>query len=144
MGRRTPVMNGTLVLDSDGLAKLAAGDQTAIGHLRNAHARRSRVIVSSITLTEVLRGGRRDALVHRVLNGCVTVPVSEDLGRGAGELLGRTGLDGHRCAIDAVVAATALAQPGPVYLLTSDPKDLETLTEQPGAPRHEQVTVLRV
>jgi hypothetical protein len=36
-------------------------------------------------------------------------------------------------AIDAMVAATALSEPRPVLILTSDPKDLRALTQgEPG------------
>lgn len=34
------------------------------------------------------------------------------------------GLHGHKNALDALVAATALASPAPVTVLTSDPEDL--------------------
>jgi hypothetical protein len=37
----------------------------------------------------------------------------------------------------------ALDQPRPVMLLTSDPKDLGRLTEEPGRPRAERVKVVR-
>ena len=47
-------MGGTLVLDSEGLSKLAAGDARARAYLETALARRARVVVSAITLTEVL------------------------------------------------------------------------------------------
>jgi predicted nucleic acid-binding protein len=85
------------------------------------------VLISAITLTEVLRGGPRDARMHRVLARINVVPVSAEIARRAGELLGATGLSGHRCAIDAVVAATALEVGRPVVLLTSDPDDLSRL-----------------
>ena len=39
----------------------------------------------------------------------------------------RSGLHGHRHAIDAMLSATALATPGPVTVLTSDPEDIATL-----------------
>jgi predicted nucleic acid-binding protein len=100
--------------------------------------------VSAITLTEVLRGGRRDAAVHRVLSRITVVPVSRELARHAGELLGATGLAGHRCAIDAVVAATALALERPVVLLTSDPDDLTRLVEEPERPKMQRVAVIHV
>jgi hypothetical protein len=41
-------------------------------------------------------------------------------------LLGSTGLSG--ATVDAVVAATALRQTGPVLLVTSDPSDMAALT----------------
>jgi predicted nucleic acid-binding protein len=65
--------------------------------------------------------------MHRVLARINVVPVSAEIARRAGELLGATGLSGHRCAIDAVVAATALEVGRPVVLLTSDPDDLSRL-----------------
>jgi hypothetical protein len=36
-------------------------------------------------------------------------------------------LHGHTYALDAIVAATALASPAPMTILTSDPEDLLTL-----------------
>lgn len=142
-GRRVAV-GGTLVLDSEGLSKLAAGDPRARAHLEAAVARRARVAVSAITLTEVLRGGPRDAAVHRVLSRITVVPVSPETARHAGELLGATGLSGHRCAIDAVVAATALELERPTVLLTSDPDDLSRLVEEPSRPKAQRVAVSHV
>ena len=137
-------MGGTLVLDSEGLSKLAGGDVRARAHLETALTRRARVVVSAITLTEVLRGGPRDVPVHWVLSRITIVPVSPGIGRRAGELLGVTGLSGHRCAIDAVVAATALERERPVVLLTSDPDDLGRLADEPERPKAQRVTVIHV
>lgn len=135
---------GALVMDSDGLSKLASGDLRARVEFEAARAEQARVVVSAITLTEVLRGGARDASVHRVLSRVDVVPVSPQLGRQAGELLGAAGLSGHRCAIDAVVAATALALERPVRVLTSDPDELRQLVEEPGVAKPERVVVIRV
>lgn len=82
--------------------------------------------------------------MHRVLGRLTVVAIDEPQGRAAGELLGRTGLSGHRSALDALLAVIALDQPRPVVLLTSDPKDLARLTEEPGRPRPERVEVVRV
>jgi predicted nucleic acid-binding protein len=100
--------------------------------------------VSAITLTEALRGGPRDAAVHRVLSRITVVPVTAAIARSAGELLGTTRLSGHRCAIDAVVAVTALAMERPVVLLTSDPDDVNKLVEEPGRPRVQRIAVVHV
>jgi predicted nucleic acid-binding protein len=132
------------VLDSEGLVKLASGDSRARAFLTAARERGARVIVSAVTLTEVLRGGPRDAAVHHVLSRIVVQPVSPELGRQAGELLGMAGLSGHRCAIDAVVAATALALPRPLVLLTSDPDDLTKLVEEPDRLKEERIAVIHV
>ena len=137
-------MGGTLVLDAEGLSKLAAGDARARAYLKTALARRARVVVSAITLTELLRGGPRDAPVHRVLSRLTVVPVSPEIGRHAGELLGIAGLSGQRCAIDAVVAAIALEGERPVVLLTSDPDDLGRLVEEPGRPKAQRISVMHV
>jgi len=135
-------VGGTLVLDSEGLSKLATGDPRARANLDVARSRRARLAVSAITLTEVLRGGPRDAAVHRVLSRITIVPVSAEIARRAGELLGSTGLSGHRCAIDAVVAATALGLERPVVLLTSDLGDLSRLVEEPEGPKAQRITVI--
>lgn len=137
-------MGGTLVLDSEGLSKLAAGDARARAHLDAALARRARVVVSAITLTELLRGGRRDAAVHRLLSRITVIPVSPEIARRAGELLGTIGFPGQRCTIDAVVAATALELERPVVLLTSDPDDLSRLVEEPGRPKAQRIAVIHV
>lgn len=144
MARRVAGSGGTLVLDSDGLVKLAVGDARARAFLQTARERGARVAVSAVTLTEVLRGGPRDACVHRVLSRIVVLPVSPELGRQAGELLGASGLTGHRCALDAVVAATALGLPRPLVLLTSDPDDLARLVDEPDRPKGQRIAVVHV
>jgi predicted nucleic acid-binding protein len=135
---------GALVLDAEGLSKLAAGDARTRGYLDSARNRGARVAVSTITLTEALRGGPRDTAVHRVLSRITVIVVTEAIARRAGELLGTTGLSGHRCAIDAVVAATALDMERPAILLTSDPDDLNKLVEEPGRSKAQRVVVVRV
>ena len=144
MARQRVAAGGTAVLDSEGLSKLAAGDARVRGYLDSVRARRARVAVSAITLTETLRGGPRDAALRRVLSRITVVPVTAQIARQAGELLGATGLCGHRCAIDAVVAATALGLERPIVLLTSDPDDMNRLIEEPDRPKAERIVVVRV
>jgi predicted nucleic acid-binding protein len=142
-GRRV-VAGGTLVLDSEGLSKLAAGDLRTRAHLDTARARNAGVAVSAIALTEVLRGRSRDAAIHRVLSRITVVPVTAEISRRAGELLGTTGLSGRSCAIAAVVAATALDLERPVILLTSAPDDLSRLSEEPGRPKAQRIAIVHV
>jgi predicted nucleic acid-binding protein len=137
-------IGGTLVLDAEGLVKLASGHPSALSRTKVAYARDAAVVTASTTLTEVLRGGPRDAPLHRILRSVKIVAIDAERARAAGELLGRTGLSGHRCALDAILAQVALAQPRPVVLLTSDINDLTRLTEEPGRPRQERVTVVRL
>ncbi|QER85493.1 type II toxin-antitoxin system VapC family toxin [Streptomyces tendae] len=61
------------------------------------------------------------------LSRLVVEPVSEPIARQAATLLAEAGLHGHKYAIDAMLCATALAAPGPVTVLTSDPDDLTAL-----------------
>jgi predicted nucleic acid-binding protein len=85
----------------------------------------AQVHVSSVTLAEVLRGHPRDARFHSLLAGVDKDPVTPELGRAAGELLGRTGKDD---TVDAVVAVSAHRAGVRVCLLTGDPVDLLALT----------------
>jgi predicted nucleic acid-binding protein len=146
MGRRVGLVpsSGTLMLDSEGVAKAARGDRIAQRSVEQALTRGMSVVVSAITLTEVLRDRPQDAPIHRLLSKVTQLPVTSEIARKAGGLLGGTGLDGHRCAIDAVVAATALAQPRPVILLTSDPGDLSKLVEEPERDKRERIHVFTV
>jgi predicted nucleic acid-binding protein len=137
-------VGGTLVLDAEGLTKLAADHPAAYARIKAARGRRSTMVTAASTLAEVLRGGPTDARMHRVLNRITVIPIEKQQGRAAGELLGRTGLSGHRCALDALLAVVALAQPRPVVVLTSDADDMRRLTEEPGRSKAERIEVARI
>jgi predicted nucleic acid-binding protein len=124
--------------------KLASGHPLAVSLAQDTYRAEAEIVTSASTLAEVLRGGPKDAPVQRVLGRVTIVPVEEEQGRTAGELLGRTGLSGHRCALDALLATVALAQPRPVILLTSDTEDMRRLVEEPGRRRAERVEVARI
>jgi predicted nucleic acid-binding protein len=138
--RRRPV-GGTLVLDAEGLVKLASGHPVAVSLARDAYQAEAEIVTAVTTLAEVLRGGPRDALVHRISSRVTVSSIGEEQGRAAGELLGRTGLSGHRCALDALLAVVALAQPRPVIVLTSDMDDMRRLTKEPSVRKAERVEV---
>lgn len=135
---------GSLVLDAEGLVKLAGGDPKATLPFEAARRLKGHVVTSATTLTEVLRGGPKDARIYRVLHHVTVIPIGLERARAAGELLGRTGLDGHRCALDALVAIIALAQPGRVVILTSDVDDMAKLTEDPARSGKDRVRIVRV
>jgi predicted nucleic acid-binding protein len=137
-------VGGSLVLDAEGIVKLAFGDSATRYQYEAARNRRAHVLTAASTLAEVLRGQQREAALHRVLNRITVVPVDAAHGRAAGELLGKTGLAGPRCALDALLAAVALSQPRPTVLLASDPADLARLTDEPDRPRAEQIAVIKV
>jgi predicted nucleic acid-binding protein len=61
------------------------------------------------------------------LSRLVVEPVTEPIARQAASLLANARLHGHSYAIDAMLGATALAAPGPVTILTSDPEDLTAM-----------------
>jgi len=124
--------------------KLAAQHPAVYARAKAAYDRDGSVVTAASTLAEVMRGGPSDARMHRALGPMTVVPADERRGRAAGELLGRTGLSGHRCALDALLAVIALDQPRPVVLLTSDPRDLARLTEEPDRPWTQRVKVVRV
>ncbi|MGH9126866.1 MAG: type II toxin-antitoxin system VapC family toxin [Acidimicrobiales bacterium] len=116
-----------VVLDSGALSAAAEGDTRVRAELSVAEQLGASVHVSSVTLTEVLRGHARDALVHALLAGVEQNSVTPELGRAAGELLGRTHRDD---TVDAIIAATAHGLAVTVRLLTGDPDDLRALTSE--------------
>jgi predicted nucleic acid-binding protein len=119
--------NGTLVLDSEGLALAVLRDKAVNEWLAAAHLNDTRVVTSAATLVEVIHPRIRRPALEWTLSRIVVEEVSETLARQAARLLGDAGLHGHPHAIDALVCATALASPGPVTVLTCDPGDIETL-----------------
>jgi predicted nucleic acid-binding protein len=124
---RTATPAGTLVLDSEGLAKVVRHDRELTGWLAVARADDLRVITSAATLVEVVHPRLKRPALEWALSRIVVEPVTEEIAGRAAALLGDAGLRGHRHAIDAMLCATALASPGPVTILTSDPEDLMML-----------------
>jgi predicted nucleic acid-binding protein len=134
--RRQLILPDAVLLDSEGLSVAAAGSARVRAELILAERLGASVHVSAVTLAETLRGGPRDARVHSLLKSVVQRPVTPELGRAAGELLGRTG---RADTVDAIVAATASGLGQRVRILTSDPRDLGALTAEMDA-----VTVVAV
>ena len=127
---RTAAIAEAVVLDAGALSAGAQGHVQVRAELAIAEQLGARVHISSVTLAEVLRGHPRDARVHALLSGVDKDAVTPELGRFAGELLGRTARDD---TVDAIVAVTAQSVGGRVRLLTGDPADLRSLTaDMPG------------
>ncbi|WLW52064.1 type II toxin-antitoxin system VapC family toxin [Streptomyces sp. YU58] len=120
-------MSGTLVLDCEGLSALVRRTPELTEWLAAAEAEDIRVVTSSVTLVEArdprINQARFDYAVSRVN----VVPPTEAIARHASRILATAGLHGHKYALDAIVAATALVSPSPVTVLTSDPEDLRLL-----------------
>lgn len=131
------VPGGTLVLDSEGLAKAVQRDREVTGWLALARADDLRVITSAATLVEIIHPRIKRPAFEWTLSKIVIEPVTERIARHSAALLGDGGWHGHKHAIDAILAATALAAPGPVTVLTSDPEDLQALCGR-------QVTIIKI
>ncbi|WP_329363376.1 DNA-binding protein [Streptomyces sp. NBC_01483] len=123
-------MSGALVLDSEGLAKAVQRDQEVHEWLTAARDADLPVITSAAVLVEVIHPRINDAALKWTLSRLRVEPVTQAVAQSAAVLLRGAGLHGHKYAIDAVLCATALAQPGRVAILTSDVEDVEMLTAE--------------
>ena len=117
----------TLVLDSEGLAKAVSRDRELTAWLAAARAEDQRVITSAAALVEVIHPRINRPAFEWVVSRVSVEPVTVEIARHAGVLLERAGRHGHKYAIDAMLAATALSVRGPATVLTSDPEDMNLL-----------------
>lgn len=117
----------SLVLDSQGFALWIDQDRKAMRLLEQAERDGVDVAMSAATVIEVSYGGVDMARLNWLLSRIRVEAVTKESARRSARLLKGAGLHGHKYAIDAMLAATALAAPGPVTLLTSDPDDLKAL-----------------
>lgn len=105
-------MSGTLILDSEGLAKAVQRDREVHEWLTAARDADLPVITSAAVLVEVIHPQINDAALKWTLPRLRVEPVTQALAQSAAGLLRTAGLHGHKYAIDAMLCATALAQPG--------------------------------
>lgn len=117
----------SLVLDSEALSLLVLQDRRITAYLAGARKRDEPVVVSAVTLVEVRHPKINQAAFHWAVSRLSVVPVTEALAIAASDLLAKAGVHGHKYAIDAMVAATALSSADPAVVLTSDPEDLSLL-----------------
>jgi predicted nucleic acid-binding protein len=117
----------TLVLDSEGLAKAVLRDRELTAWLAAARAEDERVITSAATLVEVIHPRINRPAFEWVVSRVSVEPVTAEIARHAGILLEQAGRHGHKHAINAMLAATALSTHGPTTVLTSDPEDITLL-----------------
>ncbi|PJE99422.1 DNA-binding protein [Streptomyces carminius] len=120
-------MSGALVLDSEGLAKAVDRDREVHEWLTAARDTDLPVVTSTAVLVEVIHPKVNDAALRWTLSRLRVEPVTQALAQAAAALLRSAGLHGHKYAIDAMLCATALALPGRVTILTSDPEDIRML-----------------
>lgn len=117
----------TVVLDSEGLSAWIAQDRKILALLHELHESSANFVISANTIIEVTHARVNTARLNWLLSQVKVVPVTDQSARAAARLLKDAGLHGHKYAIDATVAETALRQPGPVAVLTSDTDDLRRL-----------------
>ncbi|UUU21551.1 PIN domain-containing protein [Streptomyces sp. DSM 40750] len=120
-------MSGALVLDSEGLAKAVQRDREVHEWLTAAREADLPVLTSAAVLVEVVHPRINDAALRWTLSRLRVEPVSQAVAQSAVTLLRGAGLHGHKYAIDAMLCATAVQQPGRVTILTSDVEDMGML-----------------
>lgn len=122
-GRRSPAPR-RLILDAGAVIALSRREPRARAFLARALELGAPVDVPVVVVAETVRGGPRDAPVHRVLKAVGSVPDSREAhGRTAGRLLGATR---STSTADALVVAQAV-EAGGAHVLTGDRDDLEQL-----------------
>jgi predicted nucleic acid-binding protein len=123
-----------LILDSGAVIALSRGDRRARAYLARALEVGALVEIPVVVIAETVRGGPRDAPVHRVLKAVGRIPEAREIhGRIAGRLLGAA-RSAH--TVDALVVAHAV-EGGGAHVLTGDPDDLSRL-----ATPHPEVSIL--
>lgn len=124
---RSRLSAGTVVLDSEGLSSWCAADQRVTAIIREAQDNDFRVIISALTPIEAFNTRLKDEKFRWYLSRLRIEPVTDEIAFHAIDLLREAGLHGHKYAIDAVVAATALRAAKPAIVLTSDADDMGKL-----------------
>lgn len=124
---RSRLSAGTVVLDCEGLVKWCEADQRVTAFVREGQDNDFRVVVSAMTPIEAQDVRVKSDRLRTHLSRLRIEPVTEDISALAIELLRDARLHGHKYAVDAVVAATALRSIRPVIVLTSDEDDMRKL-----------------
>ena len=128
MGKVRGLPLAAVVLDATALT-VASDEKSEVRRLLRRWADEDvDLVVAAATLTEVLRGHPRDVLIHRLLSSLTMRVIDEDLGRAAGERIGRTKVRGN-ATLDALVAEVASSLPRPVVVLTADYDDITALVD---------------
>lgn len=95
--------------------------------VRSALDRGANRTISGVTLVESMHHGTTPGRWNHVLSQLDIQPMNVAWFREAADLLAKHHADGRKHAIDAMVAVTALHQPGPVIMLTADVDDMSRL-----------------
>jgi predicted nucleic acid-binding protein len=122
------VLIRSVVLDASAVTAAIDPHSAVRQVLRRWQDESADLVITAATLTEVLRGHARDALIHRLLAALRIRVVDAQLGQRAGERIGRTATRGN-VTLDALVAQLASSLPRPVAVLTADVKDITALVD---------------
>lgn len=111
----------TAILDTGALIALERNDREMWVRLKGALTSDEVPITHAGVLAQAWRGGPQQARLAHALGGIEILPLDEDLGRSAGQLLAASGLS------DVIDAAVALLAHDGDDVYTSDRADLEVL-----------------
>ena len=120
-------MSDVVVYDAGALLAAERNDRRFLARHSRLVQHEDRLLVPTPVLTQVWRGGQRQVTLTRTLRACDVVATTEAVARFAGVLLARSRTAD---AVDAIVAATALAERA-ALVVTSDPDDLRLLLGDP-------------
>jgi predicted nucleic acid-binding protein len=110
-----------LILDSGALIAIGRNDRKALARVLAAYEEEEPLRTHAMVVAQVWRDGRKQALLARLLRSVEVVQIDEDLGRKAGELVGRARTS------DPIDAAVVLIAGDREVVLTSDPHDIRHL-----------------
>ncbi|MFD8483344.1 DNA-binding protein [Kitasatospora sp. NPDC059673] len=120
-------MPGTLLLDSEGLARLYLNDRQVAAFVQAATAEGVRVGTTAMTVIEADDARAHPARIRWALSRIDVHDVTREIGNQAAALLREHRLHGHKYASEAAFAVIARSVPDPVTVLTSAPEDLTLL-----------------
>jgi hypothetical protein len=129
-------MFDVLFLDCDGVSQAVQRTTAMQEWLHAAWAEDIPVLASSATLVEAVHPRINRAALSWFLSRITITDITPKTAKTATDLLQDAGLHGHKYAIDALLAASVLEQPGNIVVLTSD---LDDLTQLLG--KHLRVTI---
>lgn len=110
-----------MILDAGALIAIAKNDRRMIARLLAAHEEDEELMTHPMVVAQAWRDGRRQAGLARMLRGTTIVPLDDELGRRAGELLGKARTS------DPVDAAVVLIARDGEAIVTSDRDDIQHL-----------------
>ena len=117
----------SLVLDSQGFSLWIKRDRRGMLLLEQAERDGVDLAMSAAPIIEVSHDGLDHARLNWLLSQVRVEPVTKESARRSAALLKDARLQGHKYAIDAMVAEVALRLAGPVVVLTSDVDDMMKL-----------------